>query len=246
LYWTLDAIENNRSRIDQVKALLRHADLGISDVQIQRREFTEEQRKRILKVAKAMLSDGSEASAPTFEDDFIEREFERVSTTVKLHHACDDGTSVPLDFDDESLGTKSLVALSGPVLQALDLGFTLLVDEVDTSLHPRIVAEVVGLFQSPVTNPAQAQLIFTTHDTSLLNSTVDERPLLDRDQVWLVEKDRTGATSVYPLSDFSPRKHENLERGYLQGRYGGVPFIDDEGLRQELEVAGGALGANGS
>jgi len=123
------------------------------------------------------------------------------------------------------MGTQALVALAGPVLQVLDTGAVLLVDEVDTSLHPQLVAELVRLFQSPLSNPAQAQLIFSTHETQLLGTLMADTPVLDRDQVWFVEKGNAGATSVYPLTDFSPRRQENLERGYLQGRYGAVPFL---------------------
>jgi AAA15 family ATPase/GTPase len=82
-----------------------------------------------------------------------------------------------------------------------------------------IALELVRIFNSPSENPS-AQLIFNTHDTNLLDLTV-----LRRDQVWFTEKDPTGATHLYPLTDFSPRKQENLARGYIQGRYGAVPFV---------------------
>jgi len=78
---------------------------------------------------------------------------------------------------------------------------------------------VIALFSSPATNPRGAQLIATTHDTNLLRSAH-----LRRDQVWLTEKDPEGATHLYPLTDFRTRKEDNLERGYLQGRYGAIPF----------------------
>jgi hypothetical protein len=84
----------------------------------------------------------------------------------------------------------------------------------------------VRQFNDPATNPRNAQLIFTTHDTNLLGTT-DGDPVLRRDQVWLTEKDGEGATVLYPLTDFKPRKAENLERGYLQGRYGAIPFLGD-------------------
>jgi AAA15 family ATPase/GTPase len=73
----------------------------------------------------------------------------------------------------------------------------------------------------------QAQLVFSTHETQLLGTLMADTPVLERDQVWFVEKDNVGATSVYSLTDFSPRRQENLERGYLQGRYGAVPFFDN-------------------
>jgi AAA15 family ATPase/GTPase len=93
-------------------------------------------------------------------------------------------------------------------------------------LHPSLARQIVLQFNDPAANPKNAQIIFTTHDTNLLGTTVGE-PALRRDQVWLTEKDPEGATVLYPLTDYKPRKAENLERGYLQGRYGAIPFLGD-------------------
>ena len=93
--------------------------------------------------------------------------------------------------------------------------------ELDTSLHTLLVRELVRLFHRPDINTGGAQLILTTHDTSLL----DAPGLFRRDQVWFVEKGSDQASALVSLSDFSPRKNEALERGYLMGRYGGVPFL---------------------
>ena len=101
-----------------------------------------------------------------------------------------------------------------------------LVDELEASLHPALAQQIVRQFNDPATNPGNAQLIFTTHDTNLLGTTLGE-PALRRDQVWLTEKDNEGATVLYPLTDYKPRKAENIERGYLQGRYGAIPFLGD-------------------
>jgi AAA15 family ATPase/GTPase len=88
------------------------------------------------------------------------------------------------------------------------------------------------MFHDPRTNISGAQLVFASHDPTPLGSLLGDRPPLRRDEIWITEKDRNGATRLYPLTDFSPRKSENIERGYLQGRYGGVPFIDHERIRQ--------------
>lgn len=125
------------------------------------------------------------------------------------------------DLMDESNGTRNLLFLAGPVLDILSKGLTLVIDELDTSLHTLLVCELVRLFHRPEINTGGAQLIFTTHDTSLL----DAPDLFRRDQVWFVEKDRDQASALVSLSEFSPRKNEALERGYLMGRYGGVPFL---------------------
>ena len=129
-----------------------------------------------------------------------------------------------LPLDEESAGTKTLFRIAMPILQALDVGSVLIVDKLESSLHPCLAQQIVRLFNDPKSNPRNAQLIFTTHDTNLLGTTVGEA-VLRRDQVWLTEKDAEGATVLYPLTDYKPRKSENLERGYLQGRYGAIPFL---------------------
>jgi len=129
-------------------------------------------------------------------------------------------TGVALGEHNESDGTLAFFGLLGPVLRAITSGGTVCVDELDASLHPLLALKVVSLFNDPKLNPRGAQIIFTTHDTNLL-----DKASLRRDQIWFTEKDAEGGTHLYPLTDFKPRKNENLERGYLQGRYGAVPFI---------------------
>jgi hypothetical protein len=133
-------------------------------------------------------------------------------------------STVSLPAAKESRGTQAWLSLVGPILEALESGGLLCIDELDASLHPRLAAEVVRIFQNPDRNPQGAQLLFNTHDTSLLGTLLGE-PALHRDQVWFADKDDEGATHLYPLTDFKPRKLENVERGYLQGRYGAIPFL---------------------
>jgi len=144
---------------------------------------------------------------------------------VKFHHITEQGKAA-FDLMDESSGTRNLLFLSGPILDILNKGLTLVVDELDTSLHTLLVQALVRLFHRPEVNTGGAQLVFTTHDTSLL----DAYGLFRRDQVWFVEKRPDQSSSLYPLLDFSPRKNEALERGYLQGRYGALPFLSSESL----------------
>lgn len=106
------------------------------------------------------------------------------------------------------------------------MGGLLVFDELERGLHPALAQQIIRQFNDPRTNPRNAQIIFTTHDTNLLGTMFGE-PALRRDQVWLTEKDAEGATVLYPLTDYKPRKAENLERGYLQGRYGAIPFVGD-------------------
>lgn len=139
------------------------------------------------------------------------------------HKRTDSGKEVPLDLGDESDGTRKLFEFAGGWLRALELGATLIVDELDRSLHPHMTRFLVGLFHSHA-NDKNSQLVFTTHDTTLLDT-----DLLRRDQIWFVEKDEQNASHFYPLLEYSPRKDEALERGYLKGRYGAIPFIGNLG-----------------
>ena len=152
-----------------------------------------------------------------------------LSQTIRFHHSSGDGEESLLDLDEESEGTQQFFALAGPILDVLDKGRILLVDEIDSSLHPSMVREIVSLFNSPETNPNGAQLVFNTHDVTLL-----DQDLLRRDQVWLTEKFNDGASQLIPLLDFKPRKEtEALQKNYLEGRYGGMPMprIREQALR---------------
>ena len=141
---------------------------------------------------------------------------------IRFLHKTNSGEAVPFHFGDESDGTKKLFAYAGPWLDVLAKGRILFIDELDTSLHPLMVRFLIGLVQNPEINKHNAQLIFTTHDTSVLDT-----ELFRRDQIWFVEKDHEQASRLYPLSDFKPRKGEALEKGYLNGRYGALPFIGE-------------------
>ena len=137
-------------------------------------------------------------------------------------------------LDQESAGTRTWFDLIGPVLAVLQHGGVLLHDEIDASLHPRLSAQILGLFHDPETNPHGAQLMFTTHDVSLLNH-------LNRDEVWLTEKDSGGMTELVALAEYGGervRKSVNLERAYMQGRFGAVPEIDQFVVRHALGLAG--------
>jgi predicted ATPase len=146
------------------------------------------------------------------------------SPLVRLLHGGDSDEPVALDWQRESFGTRSWFALIGPLLLALDKGAVLLIDELDSSLHPRFAAEVVRLFQAPWVNTKGAQLVFTSHAPSLLKSPRGGRPL-EPGQIWLTEKDASGATELYPLSDAEPGPDEDLMDSYLAGAFGAVPKV---------------------
>jgi uncharacterized protein len=152
----------------------------------------------------------------------VERVFSSLRIdNVRLVHQSADGAEVELGLADESEGTQKMFAFAGPWLDALAAGRTLAVDELHDNLHPLLVRYLVELFHSPKTNPKGAQLIFTTHETSILS-----QDIFRRDQIWFCERDEHQATRLFPLTDFHPRKGlENLERSYLSGRYGALPYL---------------------
>lgn len=195
--------------------LLRSADMGIEDFRFVEHEMDEETKARVTNVMRALNPE------QTFDD----LDWAEVSRDTQFLHRVAGGKTSYLDIGDESDGTRAWLGLIGPVITALERGHALVVDELDASLHPKLVSEVIRFFHDPELNPHRAQLIFNTHDPSLMGALLGDSPLR-RDEVWLTEKGNDGATRLYPLTEFKPRKAENLERGYLQGRYGGVPFID--------------------
>lgn len=146
------------------------------------------------------------------------------------HQSDNDEAWLPLE--EESQGTKTLFQLALPVLRAIEGGSLLVVDELEASMHPNLAEHIVRQFNDPEINPRGAQLIFSTHDTNLLGTLTGE-PTLRRDQVWLTEKNEQGATVLYPLTDFTPRKDENVERGYVQGRYGAIPYLGNFRIEAE-------------
>lgn len=136
------------------------------------------------------------------------------------HPSLDGGDPVALDFAEESHGTQVLFQAAGAWLKVLAEGEVILFDELDTSLHPLIIRYLVEQFHSPTANPRHAQLVFSTHNTSLL-----DMDLFRRDQIWFLERGQKAASRLYPLTDFKPRQGEALERGYLRGRYGALPVV---------------------
>lgn len=151
----------------------------------------------------------------------VEEEAPLKRTTIKTQHkVLDSERKVFFDlFQDESDGTQRLFLQAGGWLKALKEGSVLCVDELDLHLHPNIVRYLIELFHNPKINQKNAQLIFTTHDTSLLDC-----ELFRRDQVWFIQKDERQGSRLYSLLDFKPRKGEAIGKGYLQGRYGALPF----------------------
>jgi len=191
--------------VTPVRNFLRAADLGIDTVDFRR--YT---------LSSADLPDN-------LPRDLVEQLTSEERTEPLFLHSHSDGeVTERFTWDLESDGTKAMFGLAGPWLNAIKHGMLVIVDELDRSLHPKLVQFLVELIHNPEYNRNNAQLIFTTHDVT----TMDE--LFRRDQMWFVEKNREHATTITPLSDYSPRKGEALQRGYMAGRYGALPELEPE------------------
>ena len=182
----------------------------------------------------------AEMSVEEIKVKFTDKTFDKIASILKLPNEPDPvirllhrlgNTTVPFNMDQESDGTLAYLALLGPAVDAIKKGTPLLIDELDASLHPLLAIQLLRLFNTPASNPKGAQLIFNTHDTNLLSSGV-----LRRDQIWFTEKGNDATSHLYPLSDFKPRRQENLQNGYLQGRYGAIPFINPDAFLRRFEA----------
>jgi energy-coupling factor transporter ATP-binding protein EcfA2 len=203
------------SQVDLVQALLRAADLGIERVYIRKEEIPPEVLQRILRVIEAM-GEGEE-----LDEDRIPR----LTDVVTFVHRGEDGNTFELPVGRQSSGTITWLTTAWHALDALRQGSVLLVDELDASLHPELVRYIVQLFLTPALNPHGAQLIFSTHDVSLLGNV--PMKLLQPRNVWFVEKDRDGRSELYSLADFDTRPGNNTQRQYAAGQFGATPLIND-------------------
>lgn len=204
-------------RRDEVLSMLHAADLGITDARVRRPEPEVVERvQRMLKILQKEM-DLPDIPSPEAEDlPFL---------GMLLSHRGTNG-SVELESIHESLGTLVWLGLVGPVLDSLTTGSVVLVDELESSLHPALVVQLVRTFQNPASNPHGAQMVFNSFEIGLLGNSVEER-VLGRDQVWFTEKLHDGRTRLYPLTDLNPRKAEAIGRRYLAGRYGATPIVSD-------------------
>jgi uncharacterized protein len=190
-----------------VNGFLAHADLGIQGVEI---EVTEEKSRRPVR---QVSPDGT---VLTSAEDVTHRHHE----PYFVHHG-DEGMTARFGLPDESQGTRRLFGMLVPLYETLRDGRLALVDELSASLHPTLVRELIRAFHDRQLNPKRAQLVFATHDTSLLSGS-----FFRRDQVWFTEKNPAGATDLYSLQDIRDvRPDEPFEKGYVRGRYGAIPFF---------------------
>lgn len=215
LQYTLRRLERDPSFAEYIRRLLRDADLGITDLEVVQAD-----------VAGLDISDTGHpqlraALEHSLKDVFSQRGDEGIRVlAARAEHPVHGGESVWFDLtNEESRGTTRVFAIAGPWEHCLTEGLLLVVDEFEARLHPNLTRRMLQAVHASETG---AQVLFTTHDSGLLDA-----DLLRRDQVWFTEKKPDGSTDLYSLWDFRPRKDENLRKGYLAGRYGAVPFLGE-------------------
>ncbi len=209
---TVKMLENDNNKKVILKAIYE-ADVGIDNILVTMTKFEQ------IKIFKGASPKVKELILAMIEDIGIESPKKFKIPEIKMLH-----NNVPFDLLEESDGTRRMLSLIGPWIDALKNGRILVVDEIDTKLHPKLNEFLIKLFHDETQNKKNAQLIITTHNTNLL----DIQDIFRRDQIWFTEKNnKTGATDLYSLVEFSPRKDKNIEKGYLAGKYGAIPYIGD-------------------
>ena len=200
---------------DDVRAVIRQADLGIVGTDLREQEITGKKLDAVKKFAELL---------PSFDQKLKVKDIEEENIKIKefrFTHAGLDDEIHSFDYNLESQGTRALTSMLIPTLDSLSSGSLLVVDEIEASLHPRLTQAFVSLFKG-LSNRHGAQLICSTHDASLLQESA-----LELDEVWMVEKGREGISRFTPLTDYRLRSRDDIERAYRQGRVGGVPSSRD-------------------
>jgi len=206
---SVSAVSESETIRREMARVLAESDLGIESFDV---EFTRESDRMKQGDYLPVFLNSLQSPEPLWKQMYL----------IQLAHRSQDGFRAHFSLDEESAGTERLFCLMGPLLAGLNSGATLIVDEFDTSIHPQLAVALLDWFRNYDGAAPGAQLIFTTHDTSLMTLAK-----MRRDQFWFTEKHGDGATRLYPLTDYKPRKGESLSKGYLSGRYGAIPMVDD-------------------
>ena len=209
-YDTARAIHESREVKNFVLSMLKSSDLGIVDLEVEKDDVT------------PYISSNT-AIWNVMPSDYQRKIKARISYRVNLiHQSGNGGNSTKFNFFDESAGTRRLFSLLAPWARAAFHDRCLIIDEIDASMHPHLIRHLVVAFSQFSRGDHSGQIIFTTHDTTLM-----DRRTLRRDQIWITEKVNDGSSRLIPLTDYSPRMNESIQKNYLHGMYGGIPIIDD-------------------
>ena len=221
---------NDNGMLKAIASYAQAADLGIEDMQFEfnSKEIDEELNwpDNVPEGIRAALTQFMRALSESSDQAEAKLKLGEVTAT-SLHTGIDKAgkhQQYKLELEDESDGTRKLMALAPAIESALRSGGVLLVDEIEKEMHPMLVNYIIAKFQSKRTNTNGAQLIFTTHNTEIMNM-----ELLRKDQLYFADKNQAdGSSELYSISDFNTRTTENIRKGYLAGKYGATPDIEIE------------------
>ncbi len=230
---TMKMSQDNKHK-ERILSFLKNADIGIEDFKLKKYAFNNFEEEIEKMEGNEKLDNELKSALKGLNSYFMrtsKEENREVFTDVIMYHKQfnSKGKSIGnVEFslkEDESSGTRKYFAMIGQIIQVIETGSVLVVDELDSKLHPNLVCRIVSLFNSKKSNPHNAQIIFNTHDTNLLSS-----GLFRRDQIWFTKRDNFGASILYSLADFKTdevRKNEAFEENYIRGKYGAVPFLSE-------------------
>lgn len=220
---------NDKNMLAAISDYAKAADLGIEKMEFEFKDEEIDDLETITDMPENMKSALS-AFMQTLKENSSSSEISLQKSEVKAtsyHKGVNkDGEKVSfaLELSDESDGTRKLMSIAPAIESVLNKGGLVLVDELEKELHPMLVNYIVAKFQSKNANPNAAQIVFTTHNTELLNM-----ELLRKDQLYFADKSRKdGASELYSISDFSTKTADNIRKGYLAGKYGATPDIEIE------------------
>lgn len=208
--YTVEMIHNNERKREMILELLRSADLSITNIITEVNNYQIDNLPEIIPIRiKEMIM---------INEDKIKG---LKSAKINMEHSTPNNTFL-LNFSDESEGTKRFFSIMGPILDSIINGKLLVIDELALKLHSALLENILLFFHN---NSRNSQIIFTTH-----NTTVMDIDIMRRDQIWFTELKSDGSTDLYSLVEFNPRKDKNIQKGYLQGRYGALPILSDANL----------------
>ena len=202
-FYTARGISDNKLDKLEVTNFLKNADINIADFDVREVKFNPSELP---------------ASMPqSMKDDLAEKLKDTITFEIDIVHSIKT-KKYSLPIEEESSGTRRMFGYAGAIIRVLKEGGVLFIDELNNHLHPLMVEYILKKFNSPVDNPKQAQIVFSTHDVTILN-------LLRRDQVWFCDRDEELSTNLTSLLEYKTRDGDNFERSYLSGRYGSIPIL---------------------
>ncbi len=220
-------IKENNNITPIIDSLISSADFGIDSIaMLENLDSMSKDQRRVLLKAFLQVDELGDKRFSEKDKEMIWKEFEKDNDNKQMYFQHrSGGSSISLKTIEESRGTIAASNILIDLINVLKNGKVYIVDELDCSLHPSITSQIIEVFNDPFTNPNNAQIIFSTHDLSLLDSSIHKKDLMDRDQIWLTEKSPNGESSAYPLTDIAnvPRLTDNLYKSYIMGRFGAAP-----------------------